>query len=266
MTEETQASNPSDENTVDDSVVLGDNVNEEELRKRLADANEIKQEGNEHFRAKQWDQALASYRSALGHLPKRSDLSQVKGKEKAQLSDDSASGPGEEAEAAPAKPSEGIPSDPNLAPLQAECAKARAVLNANIGACFTKLVGFEDHKEVVSACSESLKDDPNYVKAMQRRAAANEQIGSWSSLTSAQEDYKRLLELLPPNSPDLVGIRRSLVALPPRIEAAQKQETSEMLDKLKGLGNSILGNFGLSTDNFQFVPNGQGGYSMNFVR
>ena len=33
--------------------------------------------------------------------------------------------------------------------------------------------------------------------------------------------------------------------------------------------DSILpgtGNFGLSTDNFQFVPNGQGGYSMNFVQ
>lgn len=26
------------------------------------------------------------------------------------------------------------------------------------------------------------------------------------------------------------------------------------------------GNFGLSTDNFKFEPNGQGGYSMNFVR
>ena len=58
------------------------------------------------------------------------------------------------------------------------------------------------------------------------------------------------------------------------------------MEKLKGLGNSILGNsilnlrtlsstyptstspgnFGLSTDNFKFVPNGEGGYSMNFVR
>ncbi|KAI0652217.1 hypothetical protein C8Q79DRAFT_936615 [Trametes meyenii] len=263
MTEDTQASNASDESTVDDSAVLGDNFSEEAFRKCLDDANDLKQEGNEHFRAKQWDQALASYRSALGHLPKRPELGQVKGKEKAQPSDDSTSDLSEDAESARAKSAERVPSDTNLAPLQAECAKARAVLNANIGACFTKL---EDYKEVVSACNESLKDDPNYVKAMQRRAAANEQIGSWSSLTSAQEDYKRLLELLPSNSPDLVGIRRSLAALPPRIEAAQKQETAEMLDKLKGLGNSILGNFGLSTDNFQFVPNGQGGYSMNFVR
>ena len=77
-------------------------------------------------------------------------------------------------------------------------------------------------------------------------------------------------------------IERSVRLLTPRLEAAQKQETGEMLEKLKGLGNSILGiistllggymligfsgNFGLSTDNFKFEPNGQGGYSMNFVR
>jgi len=59
---------------------------------------------------------------------------------------------------------------------------------------------------------------------------------------------------------------RSLGLLKPRAEAAQKKETAEMVDKLKGLGNSILGNFGLSTDNFKFEPNGQGGYSVNFSR
>lgn len=33
----------------------------------------------------------------------------------------------------------------------------------------------------------ALKDDPHYVKALQRRAGANEKLGSWTSLTSAQE-------------------------------------------------------------------------------
>jgi hypothetical protein len=76
--------------------------------------------------------------------------------------------------------------------------------------------------------------------------------------------------------------KRKLQTLKPRVEAAQKRETDEMMGKLKDLGNTVLGgetinytlhithshtgNFGLSTDNFQFVPNGQGGYSMNFVR
>lgn len=56
-------------------------------------------------------------------------------------------------------------------------------------------------------------------------------------------DYKKLLELLPPTSPDVVSIRRTLATLPTRVESAQKRETAEMLDKLKGLGNSLLGDF-----------------------
>ncbi|CDO76628.1 hypothetical protein BN946_scf184868.g42 [Trametes cinnabarina] len=238
-----------------------ESLSEDQIRKCLSDADALKQEGNEHFRSKQWDQALASYRAALGRLPKRHVSPRLEDKGKARADEDVENDEAS-SEAAAASASDAPPTDEaqrsamTLSEVQLECAKARAVLNANIGACFMKL---GDHNEVVSACTEALKDDPSYIKALQRRAAANEEIGSWSSLTSAQEDYKRLLELLPSRSPDLVRIRPTLAALPPRIEAAQKRETAEMLDKLKG-------NFGLSTDNFQFVPNGQGGYSMNFVR
>jgi hypothetical protein len=68
-----------------------------------------------------------------------------------------------------------------------------------------------DHAEVVKACTNSkcihgqsyryvvvthgwrlrvflgLKDDKDYVKALQRRATANEKLDTWSSLTAAQE-------------------------------------------------------------------------------
>ncbi|KAH9847372.1 TPR-like protein [Lenzites betulinus] len=239
-------------------------------QKCLSDADELKQEGNEHFRAKRWDEALASYRVALGHLPRRRETTRDEKGIKGKAREVNESGSGAEDEDTDERPSL-APADSEteeihevMAPeVDAELAKARATLNANIGACFMKL---EDYKEVVAACTSALADDPSYIKALQRRVAANEKIATWTSLTSVQEDYKQLLELLPPSSSDLVNIRRSLAALPPRIEAAQKQETAEMLDKLKGLGNSILGNFGLSTDNFQFTPNGQGGYSMNFVQ
>jgi hypothetical protein len=39
----------------------------------------------------------------------------------------------------------------------------------------------------------------------------------------------------------LIDIRRKLQQLKPRLEIAQKKETDEMMDKLKGLGNSLLG-------------------------
>jgi hypothetical protein len=63
-------------------------------------------------------------------------------------------------------------------------------------------------------------------------------------------DYTALLELLPPSSAPFRETERSLQSLKPRAEAAQKQETAEMLDKLKGLGNSLLG---MSPDSYTIL-------------
>jgi hypothetical protein len=105
----------------------------------------------------------------------------------------------------------------------------------------------------------ALLDDPHYVKALQRRATSNEAVGSWSSLTSAQEgwrnhldilltrmifsivDYNTLISLLPALSTQVSDINDTLRSLKPRIEAAQKREMDEMVGKLKELGNSFLG-------------------------
>lgn len=44
------------------------------------------------------------------------------------------------------------------------------------------------HQHIIMIqCPLALVDDPNYVKALQRRAASNERINSWSSLVTAQE-------------------------------------------------------------------------------
>ncbi|KAL5494704.1 hypothetical protein ACEPAI_165 [Sanghuangporus weigelae] len=231
---------------------------EEHLKKSIGEATELKQEATDHFRAENWAQALATYTMALGRLPKR--VQEPKPYEAPPDPDAFAESSAEREEN---KENDEKPEPPPLTGIELDCAKLRAVLNANIGACHVKL---EEYKEAVKACTEALVDDPSYIKALQRRASCNEKIGTWSSLASAKEDYNTLLKLLPLNSPQVGQTRRVLAALEPRIEEAQKRETSEMMDKLKGIGNSILGNFGLSTDNFKFEPNGQGGYSMNFVR
>lgn len=72
-------------------------------------------------------------------------------------------------------------------------------------------------------------------------------VGFLTSFTNGQlnqlADYKLLLELLPSGSLEVVRTKKALQTLEPRVQAAQKRETTEMIDKLKGLGNSILGLF-----------------------
>ncbi|KAI0036681.1 hypothetical protein K488DRAFT_40620, partial [Vararia minispora EC-137] len=247
------------------------------LQRCLRDAEERKQEGTEHFRASRWGESMAMYRSALSLLPKRrvEESKRGKGKGKARASspdsgedeDEAAEGAPEEDHRSHRSSSEeddlGTPVKEPISLLEQDCAKMRAVLNANIGACYLKL---GEHAEAVQACSDAIVDDPAYTKAILRRAQCNEKIGSWAALASAQDDYNKLMELLPSASKETRDVERALRQLKPRLEAAQKREVDEMMGKLKGLGNTILGKFGLSTDNFKFEPNDQGGYSMNFVR
>ncbi|KAH8795449.1 tetratricopeptide repeat protein-like protein 1 [Hyaloscypha finlandica] len=102
-------------------------------------------------------------------------------------------------------------------------------------------------------------------KALMRRARARSELGGWSSLQAAEEDYKTLSQM--PNLPsgDRKIVLQQLNQLPPRTKAAQEKEMGDMMGKLKELGNGILKPFGLSTDNFQMVKDEKtGGYSMNF--
>ncbi|KAK5634069.1 hypothetical protein RRF57_009783 [Xylaria bambusicola] len=102
-------------------------------------------------------------------------------------------------------------------------------------------------------------------KALMRRARARSELGGWSNLSGAEEDYKTLSTMSGLSGTDEKIVRAQLRTLPARIKAAQEKEMSEMWGKLKDLGNGILKPFGLSTDNFQMVKDEKtGGYSMNF--
>jgi len=49
-----------------------------------------------------------------------------------------------------------------------------------------------------------------------------------------------------------------------KAEIKKKQMTDEMLTKLKDVGNSFLGLFGMSVDNFKLNQNESGGYSVQY--
>lgn len=115
-------------------------------------------------------------------------------------------------------------------------------------------------------CSKALILDPNYTKALLRRAQANEKIGTSTALTESLEDYKKLKQSTS-DSYTLRTCQQAESQLPNKIKKKMEEEKEEMMGKLKDLGNTLLGKFGLSTDNFQLQqdPTGSGGYSMNFV-
>lgn len=95
-------------------------------------------------------------------------------------------------------------------------------------------------------------------QALLRRAEAYEKI---DKLEEALADYDAVLK----HDENVKTAKAGHARLAPIVEERREKMKAEMLDKLKGFGNTLLGKFGLSTDNFQMVqdPN-TGSYSINF--
>ena len=131
----------------------------------------------------------------------------------------------------------------------------RATFFANRAACHAKL---GEHPNVVEDCTAALALQPDYTKALLRRAVAQEALGDPSA---ALEDAKRAAEMDPSS--------KEAAEMVPRLERAAaahlEQQKEEMMGKLKDLGNTVLGKFGMSLDNFKATqdPN-TGSYSISF--
>jgi len=138
-----------------------------------------------------------------------------------------------------------------------EYAMECSIFFSNRAACHANLKAEE---EVVKDCTSALELNPDYTKALVRRAAAHEAL---KSLQKALDDYEAVLKL----DPMVQAAKDAVKRLPNEIRIQQEREKEEMIGKLKELGNSILGKFGLSTDNFQFDKDpSTGNYSMNFKK
>ncbi|GAA5987420.1 hypothetical protein JCM11641_002285 [Rhodosporidiobolus odoratus] len=232
---------------------------QDELTEILSRSHDHKKRGNAEFGQGKGEAALETYKQGLEELPVRTlpHNRSLKGKEKATKE---AEGEGEAKE--PTSPTE--QEEESLdeeQKQQAEVTELRAILHANVAACLLKL---ERYTEAVKACDDALEEKPDYTKALHRRAMANESIGSWGSLSTALEDFTALL-----SHADLTPLQRTQITLakkrlPQKIEVQQQKEKDEVLGKLKDLGNTVLGKFGMSTENFKFVQQEGGGYSMQF--
>ena len=126
------------------------------VQARLAEAEELKQEGNDLFRRSKWNEALQSYRNGLTRLPKRRDPPPPppppasSSSPQPPTTDDEGDSPLAEGEAPGASTDVKSQSEPSDCinvdfPLERECAKVRSVLHANIAACHLKLASAHTH-------------------------------------------------------------------------------------------------------------------------
>jgi predicted TPR repeat methyltransferase len=111
---------------------------------------------------------------------------------------------------------------------------------------------------VIEDTSLALKLQPDYIKAIARRAQAYEEL---KQLQEAVTDLKRLLEL-DASYQKAAGPR--LERLEKELEAKRQKEQEEMMGQLKDMGNKFLGLFGLSLDNFKAEKDASGSYKINF--
>ncbi|XP_015697172.2 tetratricopeptide repeat protein 1 [Oryza brachyantha] len=131
----------------------------------------------------------------------------------------------------------------------------RSACHSNRAVCFLKLGKYD---ETIKECTKALELNPSYLKALLRRGEAHEKLEHYDE---AIADMKKVIELEPSNE----QAKRSLFRLEPLAAEKREKMKEEMIGKLKDLGNSVLGRFGMSVDNFKAVkdPN-TGSYSISF--
>lgn len=133
----------------------------------------------------------------------------------------------------------------------------RSVLYSNRGATWARL---EKKKVAIKDCTKAIELNPSYLKPILKRAQLYKET---NNLDDALKDYQRVLEL----DPSIGEARHACITLPHEIKERNEKLQAEMLGKLKELGNLVLKPFGMSTDNFKLVKEGEGGgYKIQFQK
>ncbi len=138
---------------------------------------------------------------------------------------------------------------------RADLKEQSCILNCNKGICFNKL---NDYDKALDCFKEALRFNKDYSKALCNKMLL---LHKKEEYLEAYEDFKRLKDL---DYKLWENYRNMENELAYKAEIQKKKMTDEMLGKLKDMGNTILGKFGLSLNNFQMTPNGQGGYSIQY--
>ena len=130
----------------------------------------------------------------------------------------------------------------------------KAILECNAGLCCIKMHKFI---ESISHLDSAIKLNPSYIKPYMHRSKAYAEQDNYDK---AIEDIKSLLALEPLNDIALSTLKE----YNEKNKVKQDKVKTEALGTLKDLGNKILGNFGISIDNFKMNQNQDGSYNIQY--
>lgn len=122
-----------------------------------------------------------------------------------------------------------------------------AVCYGNVSAC---LQCMEEYAEALEYCDKALALNPDYSKIRVRKVRLLIDVGN---VREAKEEADK--GELP------LDLKREVDY---KAAVHFEKEKDEMLGKLKDLGNTVLGKFGLSVDNFKAQKNENGSYNISF--
>jgi len=232
----------------------------EEKDSAISKSEELKQKGNEQFKAGNHLDSYDYYTDAIDACPgmKGSEMLEMREKhdeeerekayqmnrrkEHTRTMPDSEDG----SDKSPKEDEDGESDDKKYVPTEFETpcheyGKYLAVYHSNRAACLLHLGRYED---TIKDCDIALLANPKYSKAFIRRMTAYEKT---ERTEEALRDAKSAQEIDPKKKDIQNHVRRLQKIEDERIEKLKV----ETMAKLKDLGNSILGNFGMSLDNFK---------------
>mmetsp|Transcript_1629 Transcript_1629/g.2399 ORF Transcript_1629/g.2399 Transcript_1629/m.2399 type:complete len:267 (+) Transcript_1629:79-879(+) len=222
----------------------------------VAKSEEWKQKGNDCFRQGAYLEAFDMYTEAIESCPGMTGDELLK--EKAKHEEQQHSEAMEAHRRSMNEPDkkdekESFKAEPYKPPMHVYGDKL-ATYHSNRAAVGLHLNQYED---VIRDCDIAILLNPSYTKPYMRRSAAYEKT---ERTEEALQDAKAALQLDPTNA----NTRKTVTRLQKLEDQRLEELKTETMGKLKDLGNSILGNFGLSIDNFNAVQGPDGSYSVNF--
>ncbi|XRB21484.1 tetratricopeptide repeat protein 1 [Pseudoscourfieldia marina] len=134
-----------------------------------------------------------------------------------------------------------------------------ASIHNNTAMCHIKLEQWEDAKE---SCTLALAAEPSNAKALLRRSLARERL---DDLPGAHDDAEAAVQAATATDALHTEAKRTAARLKPLADERREAMKEEVMGQLKDLGNSVLGWFGMSVDDFKAEKDpGTGSYSISF--